>query len=62
MQGIVGDIYQIQLEKPLNFDFVILENAQKRDILDGLPTITSKLKECGFAPLRISEFVSNYRF
>tara|TARA_B110000285_G_scaffold138237_1_gene154775 strand:- start:1354 stop:1551 length:198 start_codon:yes stop_codon:yes gene_type:complete len=62
MQGIVADIYQIQLEKPLDFDFAILEDAQKRDTADGLPAIAAKLKECGLAPLRISEFVSNYRF
>ena len=62
MQGIVADIYQIQLEKPLDFDFAILDDAQKRDTAAGLPAIAAKLKECGLAPLRISEFVSNYRF
>lgn len=62
MQGLVADIYHLQLSKDLDFDFAILDDAAKRDSAAGLPAITSKLKECGLAPLRISEFVSNYRF
>lgn len=60
MYKLTEELHQIQLERPLDFDWEMLNDAKDR--LTEMPKLKAKLAECGLGTMEIDEFISNYRF